>query len=107
MKLTIIAAAGGAGRELPARPLAAGRELPARPLAAGHDITAVARNPGKLSRQVRAITTDLAADLRGPGAGSPRSRCSPASARTRIAQPASRSRPSVTFLHRAVSLDDR
>ncbi len=97
MKLTIIAAAGGAGRE-----------LPARPLAAGHDITAVARNPGKLSRQVRAITTDLAAaDLRGPGAGSPRSRCSPASARTRIAQPASRSRPSVTFLHRAVSLDDR
>ncbi len=97
MKLTITAAAGGAGRE-----------LPARPLAAGHDITAVARNPGKLSRQVRAITTDLAAaDLRGPGAGSPRSRCSPASARTRIAQPASRSRPSVTFLHRAVSLDDR
>ena len=58
MKLTIIAATGGAGRE-----------LPARPLAAGHDITAVARNPGKLSRQVRAITTDLAAaDLRGPGA---------------------------------------
>ena len=96
MKLTIIAAAGGAGRE-----------LPARPLAAGHDITAVARNPGKLSRQVRAITTDLAADLRGPGADGPRSRCSPASARTRIAQPASRSRPSVTFLHRAVSLDDR
>ncbi len=97
MKLTIIAATGGAGRD-----------LPARPLTAGHDITAVARNPGKLSRQVRAITTDLAAaDLRGPGAGSPRSRCSPASARTRIAQPASRSRPSVTFLHRAVSLDDR
>ena len=97
MKLTITAAAGGAGRE-----------LPARPLAAGHDITAVARNPGKLSRQVRAITTDLAAaELRGPGAGGPRSRCSPASARTRIAQPASRSRPSVTFLHRAVSLDDR
>jgi hypothetical protein len=97
MKLTIIAATGGAGRE-----------LRARPLAAGHDITAVARNPGKVSRQVRAITTDLAAaELRGPGAGGPRSRCSPASARTRIVQPASRSRPPVTFLHRAVSLDDR
>ena len=88
MKPTIIAATGGAGRE-----------LPARPLAAGHDITAVARNPGKLSRQVRAITTDLAAaELRGPGAGGPRSRCSPASARTRIAQPVVLARRAHSFI---------
>jgi putative NADH-flavin reductase len=50
MKLTIIAATGGVGRE-----------LLQQALAAGHDVTAVVRNPGKLSRQVRAITTDLAA----------------------------------------------
>jgi putative NADH-flavin reductase len=50
MKLTIIAATGGVGREL----LRQG-------LAAGHDITAVVRNPGKLSHQVRAVTTDLTA----------------------------------------------
>jgi putative NADH-flavin reductase len=50
MKLTIIAATGGVGRE-----------LLGQALAAGHDVTAVVRNPGKLSRQVRAITTDLTA----------------------------------------------
>ncbi|MGE5291360.1 MAG: NAD(P)-dependent oxidoreductase [Micromonosporaceae bacterium] len=50
MKLAIIAATGGVGRE-----------LLHQTLAAGHDVTAVVRNPGKLSRQVRAITTDLAA----------------------------------------------
>ena len=50
MKLTIIAATGGVGRE-----------LLQQALAAGHDVTAVVRNPGKLSRQVRAITTDLTA----------------------------------------------
>jgi putative NADH-flavin reductase len=50
MKLTIIAATGGVGTE-----------LLDQAVAAGHDITAVVRNPGKLSRQVRAITTDLAA----------------------------------------------
>ena len=50
MKLTIIAATGGVGREL----LQQG-------LAAGHDVTAVVRNPGKLSRQVRAVTADLTA----------------------------------------------
>jgi putative NADH-flavin reductase len=48
MKLTIIAATGGVGRE-----------LLQQALAAGHDVTAVVRNPGKLSRQVRAVTTDL------------------------------------------------
>ena len=50
MKLTIIAATGGVGRE-----------LLEQAVAAGHDVTAVARNPGKLSREVRAITADLAA----------------------------------------------
>jgi uncharacterized protein YbjT (DUF2867 family) len=50
MKLTIIAATGGVGRE-----------LLEQAVAAGHDVTAVVRNPGKLSREVRAITADLAA----------------------------------------------
>ena len=50
MKLTIIAATGGVGAE-----------LLQQAVAAGHDVTAVVRNPGKLSRQVRAITTDLTA----------------------------------------------
>lgn len=50
MKLTIIAATGGVG---------AG--ILRQALAAGYDVTAVVRNPGKLSRQVRVITTDLAA----------------------------------------------
>lgn len=50
MKLTIIAATGGVGRE-----------LLEQAVAAGHDVTAVVRNPGKLSRQVRSVTVDLAA----------------------------------------------
>jgi|SRR5215203_64222 len=50
MKLTIIAATGGVGRE-----------LLEQAVAAGHDVTAVVRNPGKLSREVRAVTTDMAA----------------------------------------------
>ncbi len=50
MKLTIIAATGGVGRE-----------LLQQAVAAGHDVTAVVRNPGKLFRQVRALTADLAA----------------------------------------------
>lgn len=50
MKLTIIAATGGVGRELLQQAVAAGR-----------DVTAVVRNPAKLSRPVRAITTDLTA----------------------------------------------
>jgi uncharacterized protein YbjT (DUF2867 family) len=54
MKLTIIAATGGVGRE-----------LLQQALAAGHDVTAVARNPGKLSRQVRTVTADLAAPNQG------------------------------------------
>ena len=50
MKLTIIAATGGVGRE-----------LLEQAVAAGHDVTAVVRNPGKLSREVRAVTTDMSA----------------------------------------------
>ena len=50
MKLTIIAATGGVGRE-----------LLEQAVAAGHDVTAVVRNPGKLSRPVRTVTVDLAA----------------------------------------------
>jgi putative NADH-flavin reductase len=50
MKLTIIAATGGIGRE-----------LLQQAVAAGHDVTAVVRNPAKLSRPVRAITIDLTA----------------------------------------------
>ena len=50
MKLTIIAATGGVGQQ-----------LLAQAAAAGHDVTAVVRNPAKLSRQVRAVTTDLTA----------------------------------------------
>jgi putative NADH-flavin reductase len=50
MKLTIIAATGGVGQQ-----------LLEQALAAGHDVTAVVRNPGKLSREVHAVTTDLTA----------------------------------------------
>ena len=50
MKLAIVAATGGVGRQ-----------LLEQAVAAGHDVTAVARNPRKLTRQVRAVTADLAA----------------------------------------------
>jgi putative NADH-flavin reductase len=50
MKLTIVAATGGIGRH-----------ILDQAVAAGHDVTAVVRNPGKLSQPVRAVTTDLAA----------------------------------------------
>jgi uncharacterized protein YbjT (DUF2867 family) len=56
MKLTIIAATGGVGRQ-----------LLSQALDAGHDVTAVARNPAKLpqdvlaSRDARIVTADLAA----------------------------------------------
>jgi putative NADH-flavin reductase len=56
MKLTIVAATGGVGRE-----------LLGQALAAGHDVTAVVRSPGKLpgevraAGQVRVVTADLAA----------------------------------------------
>ena len=50
MKLTIVAATGGVGRK-----------LLEGAVAAGHDVTAVARNPGKLTRPVRTVTVDLAA----------------------------------------------
>ncbi len=50
MKLTIIAATGGVGRQ-----------LLEQAVAGGHDVTAVVRNPAKLTRPVRAVTADLAA----------------------------------------------
>jgi putative NADH-flavin reductase len=50
MKLTIFAATGGIGRQ-----------LLQQAVAAGHDVTAVVRNPQKLSGQVRAVSADLAA----------------------------------------------
>jgi putative NADH-flavin reductase len=50
MKLTIFAATGGIGRQ-----------TLEQAVAAGHDVTAVVRNPKKLSRAVRVITADLAA----------------------------------------------
>jgi putative NADH-flavin reductase len=51
MKLTIVAATGGIGRH-----------LLEQAVAAGHDVTAVVRNPNKLSGEaVRIVTADLAA----------------------------------------------
>jgi putative NADH-flavin reductase len=50
MKLTIFAATGGIGRQ-----------VLEQAAAAGHDITAVVRNPKKLSGQSRIVTADLAA----------------------------------------------
>jgi uncharacterized protein YbjT (DUF2867 family) len=50
LKLTIFGATGGIGRQ-----------LLEQAVAAGHDVTAVVRNPDKLTRQVRTVTTDLAA----------------------------------------------
>ena len=50
MKLTIFAATGGIGRQ-----------VLEQALAAGHDVTAVVRNPKKLSGYVRTVTADLAA----------------------------------------------
>jgi putative NADH-flavin reductase len=49
MKLTIFAATGGIGRQ-----------VLEQAVAAGHDVTAVVRNPKKLSREVRVVTVDLA-----------------------------------------------
>jgi len=50
MRLTIFAATGGIGRQ-----------VLEQAVAAGHDVTAVVRNPAKLSREVRSVTSDLAA----------------------------------------------
>lgn len=49
MKLTIFAATGGIGRQ-----------LVEQAIAAGHDVTAVVRNPKKLTREVRVVIADLA-----------------------------------------------
>jgi putative NADH-flavin reductase len=50
MKLTIFAATGGIGRH-----------LLEQAVAAGHDVTAVVRDPKKLTQNVRVVTADLAA----------------------------------------------
>jgi len=50
VKLTIFAATGGVGRQ-----------LLEQAVDAGHDVTAVVRNPGRLSRPVRAVTADMTA----------------------------------------------
>src|SRR2546425_828905 len=50
MKLTIVAATGGIGRQ-----------VLHQAVAAGHDVTAVVRNPKQLSGEVRIVTADLAA----------------------------------------------
>ncbi|WP_042416853.1 NAD(P)-dependent oxidoreductase [Streptacidiphilus anmyonensis] len=50
MKLTIVAATGGIGRQ-----------LLAQALAAGHDVTAVVRDPARLDVAVDAVTVDLSA----------------------------------------------
>lgn len=50
MKLTIFAATGGVGRQ-----------LLEQAVAAGHDVTAVIRNPKRLSSDVPSVTADLAA----------------------------------------------
>jgi putative NADH-flavin reductase len=49
MKVTIFAATGGIGHQ-----------ILEQAINAGHDVTAVVRNPGKLSGQVRAVKADLA-----------------------------------------------
>jgi len=49
MKLTIVAATGGIGRQ-----------ALEQAVAAGHDVTAVVRDPSKLSRGARAVAVDLA-----------------------------------------------
>jgi putative NADH-flavin reductase len=50
MNLTIVAATGGIGRQ-----------VLEQAVAAGHDVTAAVRDPGKLTRDVRVVTVDLAA----------------------------------------------
>lgn len=50
MKLAIVAATGGVGRE-----------LLDQAIADGHEVTAVVRNPAKLDREVRSVAADLSA----------------------------------------------
>jgi putative NADH-flavin reductase len=50
MKITVFAATGGIGRH-----------ILEQALTAGHDVTAVVRNPKRLSQEVRTVTADLAA----------------------------------------------
>ena len=50
MKLTVVAATGGIGRQ-----------VLDQAIAAGHDVTAVVRNPGKVTADVRKVAVDLSA----------------------------------------------
>ena len=58
MKLTIFAATGGIGRH-----------VLEQAVAAGHDVTAVVRNPNKLSEQMRQKVRTITADLAAPDLG--------------------------------------
>ena len=58
MKLTIFAATGGIGRH-----------VLEQAVAAGHDVTAIVRNPKKLSEQVRQQVRTVTADLAAPDLG--------------------------------------
>ncbi|WP_371482519.1 NAD(P)-dependent oxidoreductase [Kitasatospora sp. NBC_00315] len=49
MKITVLAATGGIGQQ-----------ILEQAVAAGHDVTAVVRNPARLTRPVRSVTADLA-----------------------------------------------
>lgn len=71
MKLTIVAATGGIGRL-----------MLEQAVAAGHDVTAVVRNPAKVTAGVRVVQADLSRP--NPSRSPPRwrgpTRCYPASA---------------------------
>ena len=58
MKLTIFAATGGIGRQ-----------ILEQAVAAGHEVTAIVRNPKKLSEQVRQEVRTVTADLAAPDLG--------------------------------------
>ncbi len=58
MKLTIFAATGGIGRH-----------VLEQAVAAGHDVTAIVRNPKKLSEQIRQGVRTVTADLAAPDLG--------------------------------------
>ena len=78
MKLTIVAATGGIGRL-----------ILEQAVAAGHDVTAVVRNPAKVTAGVRVVQADLSRPDPVPLAAA----CSPASAGIR--GPMRTSRPGV------------
>ena len=84
MKLTIVAATGGIGRL-----------ILTQAVAAGHDVTAVARNPAKVTAGVRVVQADLSRPnpSRSPSRWRGPMRCYPAS--VAIRGPMRTSRPGV------------